>query len=980
MAFLAEQETYESGIYQIELTDPIQGGADGISNLQAKQLANRTKYLKARFEAGHTTAGAHKVTELQADLAGALGDAQIATGAAIAESKTNLYFRGALRPGGLGTYDTTRDIADDIMWLASMNSLGDLLLNKTTLDIARDLCTQFYSSSGILYSGATALSGHTAVIDGSDGGGIFTIDTATEDMMNKLQISGLIQFLIDGYCIPIKAPTTIELPEANDVYTTTVRNDLVYVRIHHENVTLTNVYYDQSDMAGTAIDWSGLTESEQKIAAVGVENNLYVGADYNVYQIQYEIVAVADKSTLLDVGYTATVGDSYLYENGIYKAIQLVKVARRNKGAYHSVFNAAGTAVFYGDSIVLEENQNTHSGPSYSILSGATGDGTSTFVIAGDHESELPVGAKFNVTGAIDGEVDNSRDYEVSAVAYVDPNTTVTVTSNVATTSGANGQINTGWPAAPFYDIASTSTTYQQFIIAGDHEAEFPVGHDIEVIGTATNDEDYTVTAVEYTGGNTVITVDAVIDNTGNTGKLHSITWFHINYCFTHRAVGLDSIISGSVASGIAASSASSTMDELTEAHDHFKNADITDLRVFLETATRVTDANLTLNTPVITGLPVSAYELQTVVATIDPYNAAYTYAMTVTDVATGSTFGSLTQDGATVTWVLPEITANATVQITISATDASSHISQTRRYNVQVYNLSILGDDAILTESTDWTTLVNATSTAAGITSTAGTASAYTDSFVQEVGEADWGKFQVTVQRDLTEWTVGSGSTVSSLVLEGTTEVAAGKLYAVQYTGSTDVVVTDLGVDSVSWNGSTANTLTLSEALAELPLRVWSWDAVVSTAVGTETEALVEATSLSVTGASTTTSQVVGTNATEGLWVNGGYHDTVTITVSGVEKTVPVQGVSESAGTYTLQIPVQAAAPTAAVKPTCFAACASPLSLEYNATDGTVDAVYPEQVAYASDIRQLRLATTITGAGVVLKPVTVDLWKEIAG
>lgn len=46
MANLPESATYPGGIYQIETTDPVVGGPDGISNVQAKQLASRTKYLK----------------------------------------------------------------------------------------------------------------------------------------------------------------------------------------------------------------------------------------------------------------------------------------------------------------------------------------------------------------------------------------------------------------------------------------------------------------------------------------------------------------------------------------------------------------------------------------------------------------------------------------------------------------------------------------------------------------------------------------------------------------------------------------------------------------------------------------------------------------------------------------------------------------------------------------------------------------------
>lgn len=50
MANLVEIEQWDAGIYQLETTDPVIGGPDGIDNLQAKQLANRTKYLKAILE------------------------------------------------------------------------------------------------------------------------------------------------------------------------------------------------------------------------------------------------------------------------------------------------------------------------------------------------------------------------------------------------------------------------------------------------------------------------------------------------------------------------------------------------------------------------------------------------------------------------------------------------------------------------------------------------------------------------------------------------------------------------------------------------------------------------------------------------------------------------------------------------------------------------------------------------------------------
>ncbi|AKA47122.1 TPA: phage tail protein [Haemophilus influenzae] len=50
MANLKEQENWEDGVYQIEENDPVLGGENGITNKPLKQLANRTKYLKAEIE------------------------------------------------------------------------------------------------------------------------------------------------------------------------------------------------------------------------------------------------------------------------------------------------------------------------------------------------------------------------------------------------------------------------------------------------------------------------------------------------------------------------------------------------------------------------------------------------------------------------------------------------------------------------------------------------------------------------------------------------------------------------------------------------------------------------------------------------------------------------------------------------------------------------------------------------------------------
>jgi hypothetical protein len=50
MTNLPESSTWEAGIYQLETTDPVLGGPTGIANQQAKQLANRTKYLRDQLD------------------------------------------------------------------------------------------------------------------------------------------------------------------------------------------------------------------------------------------------------------------------------------------------------------------------------------------------------------------------------------------------------------------------------------------------------------------------------------------------------------------------------------------------------------------------------------------------------------------------------------------------------------------------------------------------------------------------------------------------------------------------------------------------------------------------------------------------------------------------------------------------------------------------------------------------------------------
>lgn len=59
MANLPETPQWEDGIYQIEVSDPVLGGPDGITNRPIKQLASRTSYLKQQVEKGGSDLASH---------------------------------------------------------------------------------------------------------------------------------------------------------------------------------------------------------------------------------------------------------------------------------------------------------------------------------------------------------------------------------------------------------------------------------------------------------------------------------------------------------------------------------------------------------------------------------------------------------------------------------------------------------------------------------------------------------------------------------------------------------------------------------------------------------------------------------------------------------------------------------------------------------------------------------------------------------
>lgn len=99
MANLTETSTFDAGVYQIETTDPVIGGANGVTNAPLKNLANRTKYLKDHVDALESTRAplaspALTGTPTAPTAAASTNNTQIATTAFVKTAVSNIDLSG----------------------------------------------------------------------------------------------------------------------------------------------------------------------------------------------------------------------------------------------------------------------------------------------------------------------------------------------------------------------------------------------------------------------------------------------------------------------------------------------------------------------------------------------------------------------------------------------------------------------------------------------------------------------------------------------------------------------------------------------------------------------------------------------------------------------------------------------------------------------------------------------------------------------
>ena len=200
MADLPELNEWTAGIYQLETSDPVLGGPEGIDNLQAKQLANRTKWLRALIEKivdGTTAIG--KASQLQT--ARALKFIGAATGGGSFDGSADTEIKLTLADSGVvsGVWPKVTVNAKGLVTGGAQLAAGDLPLGITQplFDNSKALATtEFVRRASGNYRGFIDVASAATLTAGAVGTLVNTVGTftVTLPLANVAPAGGVIHF------------------------------------------------------------------------------------------------------------------------------------------------------------------------------------------------------------------------------------------------------------------------------------------------------------------------------------------------------------------------------------------------------------------------------------------------------------------------------------------------------------------------------------------------------------------------------------------------------------------------------------------------------------------------------------------------------------------------------------------------------------------------------------------------------------------
>ncbi|EGA8090825.1 tail fiber protein [Salmonella enterica] len=146
MGKLTETEKWEDEVYQIETSDPVLGGPDGVSNRPQKQLANRTQWLKKQLEEANNALAGHERSRNHPDAT------------LTAKGFVQLY-------SGVASMDETMAATPKAVKIAMDNANARLAKDRNGADIPNK--SMFVQNIGALPANGTAVAANRLVSRGA---------------------------------------------------------------------------------------------------------------------------------------------------------------------------------------------------------------------------------------------------------------------------------------------------------------------------------------------------------------------------------------------------------------------------------------------------------------------------------------------------------------------------------------------------------------------------------------------------------------------------------------------------------------------------------------------------------------------------------------------------------------------------------------------------------------------------------------------
>jgi len=1032
MASLIEQALFTEDIYEIATSDRAMGGADGTLNVQPKQLADRTKFLKDTFFVAHTDLGGHNVDAVKATLEDALDNGQVDPQGGLRETKINLEFINRPRPFNNGVYSNTTQMVEDLNLIEVTTAEQDLLQSEIDIKTVGAIYQKVYPSTGDIYVGAPSLSGYGVIGEG----GMFCQNPAgitMENKTNRVRLEGDIRKLVGMYNIFPVTPHDVEFPLA-DAEWAEDRSDLLYLRQYEAKVSGegSTPFYIRGFANGSGIEWGSLSSEVRRGYITDATNNLYMHYTGDVYQVQYTFEVAPGATSLMALGYTRDVTDMALYHLDDYSATPLVTVNRFNQGAYHPIYNTLGTGYFAKDGNLALDDTRFTLGDAAQLLTlnndfaswvAATGVVVASPVITGalgEEETisttiaDAVVGSKYvfsvdlkkadadlvarsikialvaeDASNAAlvskEIEVALGAEYGTFGVSIVAPALADHLVLKIGSGTSCNYAFNAkdalcsvdAVPKAPKHDLKGTSTSAGTFTILGSHTAAFPAGWDITISGSSdgsnSNDGVYKVSGVVYNGTDTVISVASdVVYNTGNVGSLESTLWYYVEYCYTHQSLGVGDRTTGGVLSG-----RSGRLDG--KHHDAFSVEDFVDYREVLEATGGM---RATLSTPIVSGVPAIVNETDTVTLNISNFSEDYIYNVAVD-------IGEFTITGGVITWIMPEV-ASGSIQgsLTLYVTNVEGEFSEIVSVGTRVLHVPIVGDEGVSEPNftTDGFVSLKGADLVEGalVGSTGGDGYAVTETYYQEEGDKEWVRVQGGVSVSGGENTdlslsgaATSTSVVGAIAAGAWRDVAAGDQLGVSV-GGIDKIVELVSASLVEGVGFGEFDPVAFNAHYSLYISVTALSdtKAVVTYMNNTISNYGYACVLTIAGSVVTAGTPVAFNAHGSSWtsVTALSENKAVVTYQNNTNDYGYACVLDLPIEYTLTVATQAAAPTAA---TLVGNATLPSLLTYNKDTNKMTVKYQvEELAELGEVRQLAFGIGEIESGQKVDNLIVDLWR----